>query len=103
MKTTDSEENEILRLQFLKEFSTFSDEELIKNHNNYVDFDVLNPFLILRYECFRKELIRRGFDLKGIATFNPDGRLKSYNNKDRIFMLKINNKKIIVPYPRCLN
>jgi hypothetical protein len=103
MKSTDSDENEILRLQFLKEFSTFSDEELIKNHNNYVDFDVLNSFLILRFDCFRKEMIRRGFDLNGIAMFNPDGRLKTYNKKARIFILKINNRKVIIPFPECLN
>jgi hypothetical protein len=103
MKMNDSQENEMLRHQFLKEFSTFSDDELIKAHNNYVNFEVLNSFLIMRHDCLRKEFIRRKFDLSAIAIFHANGRLKSFNQKERIFILRINNKKILIPFPRCVN
>lgn len=103
MKKHNWEEDEKIRLQFVKEFKSFSDDELIKTHNNYVGFEMLNPFLNLRLQCFRSELIHRGFDLNGIATFNEDGRLKTYNHKNPIFILRINERKVLVPMPECLN
>ena len=103
MKRNNWIEDEKLRLQFIREFETFTDDELIKTHNNYVGFKLLNPFLNLRFQCFRDELKRRGFDMNGIATFNDDGRLKTYYHKAPIFILHINNRKVLVPYGGCLN
>jgi hypothetical protein len=103
MRHDPFDDNEILRHQFIKEFSTFTENELIKTHNNYVNFQMFNPFLSLRFQCFRDELIRRGYDMKGIATFHDNGRLKTYNHKSPIFILKINKKKILVPLPESMN
>lgn len=103
MKRTNWNDDEKLRLQFIREFETFTDEELVKTHNNYVGFEMLNPFLNLRFQCFRDELKRRGFDMNGIATFNEDGRLKKYNHNNPIFILHIKKRRVLIPLPECLN
>jgi hypothetical protein len=47
--------------------------------------------------------MKRGIDLNGIATFNKDGRLKTYDHSAPVFILRINHKKILMPMPLCLN
>lgn len=103
MNTNQWDDDEKIRLQFVREFETFTDDELIKMHNNYVGFELLNPFINLRLDCFRNELMKRGIDLNGIATFNKDGRLKTYDHSAPVFILRINQKKILMPMPLCLN